>query len=555
ATDAKRLTGLVILGIRDRDTFPLIFYREDCADMAIGAGDIDPAFIGSAHALLVTGTHFSQAGVAAASRAAMRAARHAGTQVILDIDYRPVLWGLTGHGQGEERFVACGRVSEHLQSIVVDCDLIVGTEEEIHIAGGTDDTLAALRRVRELSGAIIVLKRGPLGCVVFPESIPASLDDGIVGRGFEVEVFNVLGAGDAFMSGFLSGWVAGESLEACSTYANACGALVVSRHGCAPAMPSRRELDHFMARAAEIGDVRTDEQLAHVHRVTTQRREWSNLCIFALDNRLALEAMADEVGTPHDRLKKLKSLLVAGARHAAEEGDIPEPGVIIDDRWGEEALYEMARSGNGGFWVARAVERSGLTPLTFEHEPNVGLNLRTWPREHVVKCLMRFLPDDEEALQNEQLLRLERLYRACLTTGHELLLEILPHEGHTLEGTALVGVMRQVYDRGIKPDWWKLQPQRDADAWKSFESLLGDRDPFCRGILLLGGGTSLDELGDRFQVACRSSVCCGFAVGRTIFAEPSRAWLAGELEDRDVVSQVAERFLSVVDVWRQRCDG
>ena len=60
---------------------------------------------------------------------------------MLDIDYRPVLWGLTGRGIGEQRFVASDSVSAHLQSIVPLCDLIVGTEEEIHIAGGATDTL------------------------------------------------------------------------------------------------------------------------------------------------------------------------------------------------------------------------------------------------------------------------------------------------------------------------------------------------------------------------------------------------------------------------------
>ncbi|MFX8389417.1 PfkB family carbohydrate kinase, partial [Acinetobacter baumannii] len=90
-------------------------------------------------------------------------------------------------------------VSEHLQTILPLCDLVVGTEEEIHIAGGAADTMAALRTIRGLTTATIVVKRGPMGSVVFTGDIPASLDHGIRGRGFPVEVYNVLGAGDAFM--------------------------------------------------------------------------------------------------------------------------------------------------------------------------------------------------------------------------------------------------------------------------------------------------------------------------------------------------------------------
>ncbi|HEX5796398.1 MAG TPA: PfkB family carbohydrate kinase, partial [Geminicoccaceae bacterium] len=167
-TDAARLTALVILGIRDSHTFPLIFVRENCADAALTEADVAEDYIASARAVVVSGTHFSKPNLDAMSKRAMRLASQHGGRVILDIDYRPVLWGLTGHGLGEERFVADASVSAHLQTILPGCDVIVGTEEEIHIAGGTTDTLAACRRIRELApAALIVVKRGPMGCVVF----------------------------------------------------------------------------------------------------------------------------------------------------------------------------------------------------------------------------------------------------------------------------------------------------------------------------------------------------------------------------------------------------
>jgi 5-dehydro-2-deoxygluconokinase len=151
ATDPKRLTALVFLGIQDRDTFPLVFYRDNCADMAISPDDFDAAFIASAKALLISGTHLSQPLTYESCTRAMTMAKAAGTRVVLDIDYRPVLWGLTSPGMGEQRFVPSGEVSAHLQTIVGQCDLVVGTEEEVHIAGGSTDTLAALRRLRELT--------------------------------------------------------------------------------------------------------------------------------------------------------------------------------------------------------------------------------------------------------------------------------------------------------------------------------------------------------------------------------------------------------------------
>ncbi len=162
-TDPERLTALVLLGIRDQHQFPLIFYRENCADMALCEDDIDPAFIAEARAVCVTGTHLSHPRTEAAVLKALRLARESGARTALDIDYRPNLWGLAGHGDGESRFIESAAVTAKLQSTLTLFDLIVGTEEEFHIAGGSTDTIAALKAVRAVSAATLVCKRGPMG--------------------------------------------------------------------------------------------------------------------------------------------------------------------------------------------------------------------------------------------------------------------------------------------------------------------------------------------------------------------------------------------------------
>ncbi len=174
-TDKERLTALVILGIRDKEQFPLIFYRENCADMALCEDDIDPEFIAQAGCVTVTGTHLSHPRTEAAVLKALRLAKENGARTALDIDYRPNLWGLAGHGDGEERFIASEKVTAELQKHLHLFDLIVGTEEEFHIAGGSTDTLEALNAVRKVSKAALVCKRGPMGAVVFEDEIGASL--------------------------------------------------------------------------------------------------------------------------------------------------------------------------------------------------------------------------------------------------------------------------------------------------------------------------------------------------------------------------------------------
>ena len=103
------------------------------------------------------------------------------TRTALDIDYRPNLWGLAGHGAGEERFIESAAVTARLQTTLHHFDLIVGTEEEFHIAGGTTDTIAALRAVRAVSKATLVCKRGPMGAAAFTGAIPDTLDEGARG--------------------------------------------------------------------------------------------------------------------------------------------------------------------------------------------------------------------------------------------------------------------------------------------------------------------------------------------------------------------------------------
>src|SRR5690606_29652848 len=114
-------------------------------------------------------------------------------------------------------------------------------------------------------------------------SIPPALP--ITYPTFKVSVFNVLGAGDAFMSGLLKGWLDGLSWEESCRLANACGALVVSRHGCAPAMPTPSELDYFFSEADLSRPLEHDQRLQRLHRVSAKRRQWKDLVVFAFDHR------------------------------------------------------------------------------------------------------------------------------------------------------------------------------------------------------------------------------------------------------------------------------
>jgi 5-dehydro-2-deoxygluconokinase len=400
--DLARLTGLAFLGIRDFEHFPLLFYRRDCADMALSEADIDPAFIASAAATLISGTHLSTPPVFAASLKAARAARAAGRKVVFDIDYRPVLWGVTALDAGETRFVADPAITSRLREAARLCDLIVGTEEEFQILGGEADPIAALKATRRETEALLVCKRGPDGCVAFPGAVGDDFASGVGRAGVTVEVFNVLGAGDAFMAGFLRGWLREAPLETALDYANACGALVVSRHGCAPAMPTWPELDAFLTGGPWPHRLRDSPELEHLHWATTRRPDWPAVVALSLDAPL-----------PDGELERLARAW-------------PGLGLVARD---SVALPTLFAAADQLVWLARDFDDSA--------------DLGEWPLNHVVVARAERLGDAA----------LGRLARACRRTRHELMVEA---------GDA--DAMRRIYGLGVRPDWWAIDAGADFAA-------------------------------------------------------------------------------------------
>ncbi len=547
--DPERLTALVLLGIRDQEHFPLIFYRENCADMGLTADDIDESFIRSARAVVATGTHLSHPDVEAATLKALEIARADGMQTALDIDYRPNLWGVAGHGDGESRFVESAAVTAKLQSTLHLFDLIVGTEEEFHIAGGTTDTIAALRAVRAVSQATLVCKRGADGAVAFTGAIPDSLDDGEAGPGFPIEVFNVLGAGDGFMSGLLKGWLDGANWPTALKYANACGAFAVSRHGCTPAYPSLEELQFFFERGIKQPDLRNDVELEQVHWATNRSGDWSSVKTFAFDHRLQLEEME---GYTLEKAGEFKSLCLDAALEV--QGGKPGYGILCDNRIGRSALH--AASGSG-LWIGRPTELPGSRPIEFEPELGDDLGgLEEWARENVVKLLVFCHPDDDDATRQLQEERVKRLFAAARRNNLEFLLEVIPSKVAPVNDETTAILIQQFYDAGVYPDWWKLEPFKSDAAWGNAVEAITRNDPNTRGIVVLGLDAPEAELAASFALAAKQPLVKGFAVGRTIFGDAARAWLKGDMSSPDAVAQMAERFTRLCEIWdKARADA
>ena len=540
--DKKRLTALVMLGIRDKKRFPLIFFRENCADMALCETDIDEGFIKSTKCLVITGTHLSNTKTESAVIKALSIAKKFEVKTVLDIDYRPNLWGLSGHNDGENRFIKSDLVTTKIQKNLHFFDLIVGTEEEFFIAGGFPEIIDSLKSVRSLSSAVLVCKQGPLGACAMIDTIPENLEDGVKGKVFNIEVFNVLGAGDGFMAGLLKGWLTGESWTLSLTYANACGALAVSRHGCTPAYPSLKELNFFLKRKITRRSLRYDKELEQWHWATNRKKTWSNLNIFAFDHRSQLEKMP---GANQQKISDFKFICYEALRRT----NASNKGFLCDSRYGQEVLFESQKE---SFWVGRPVEKPNIVPLSFEEDVSDDCGgLSEWPENHVVKVLCRYNEKDEGAVKYQQEQTLKRLFLAARRNRLETILELLTGDEELDFSETLSGIIQRFYNLGIFPDWWKLHPSLSHESWEEISKIINHNDPNSCGVLLLGQNKTIDQLEKSFKVASKHPIVRGFAVGRSIFGHVAEKWMMGCISDDEAILVIKKNFTKVCSLWEK----
>jgi 5-dehydro-2-deoxygluconokinase len=242
-----RHTSVVVLGIEPPDKFPLVFYRDNCADIALEIDDVLSTPITDSAIFQLAGTNLSKEPCRSATLYAADLAKRAGTSVVLDLDFRLDQW------QDPRAFGVAVR------SILHCVDIILGTEDEINAAMLTDPQVVRLTHFQisdarvtgntaehvlslmEYGPRVVVEKRGEHGCRIHQRG--SAVEDV---PGFPVTVQNILGAGDAFGAGFLYGYVKGWDLRKAARLGNACGAIVVSRHGCSISMPFLDEVIAFI---------------------------------------------------------------------------------------------------------------------------------------------------------------------------------------------------------------------------------------------------------------------------------------------------------------------
>jgi len=242
-----RRTSAVILGIEPPDKFPLVYYRDNCADIELTIDDVLAAPVAESHIILITGTGLSREPSRSATIFAAERAQGCGTKVILDLDFRPDQWhdtrafGVTVRSVLRLADVVIGTADEVKAGALQEGVTVSVEHSQISGARVSGDLLIGVETILKAGPEALVLKRGGDGTTIY-----LSGGERIEAATFPVEVYNVLGAGDAFASGFLYGYLKGWDWHRAARMGNACGAIVVTRHGCANFMPYEQEALSFV---------------------------------------------------------------------------------------------------------------------------------------------------------------------------------------------------------------------------------------------------------------------------------------------------------------------
>ncbi len=247
-------TGLAIVAVQPPDRFPLVFYRDNPADIRLTVQDAQNLPFDRIRAFMISGTALSRGSCRDAVLYVAERCRANGVTTFMDLDLRPDQW------QEPWDF------GLNTRSMMHNMDVIIGTEEEfialldpdpVKIMEGepidSTDREALPPLMADLLDSshaqrALVLKRGKRGVSVYH-----SKDDTVHKPGFRVEVINTVGAGDAFASGLIYGYLQGWDWGRCCDLGNACGALTVSRHGCSAAFPNLHEAIEFMDNQCAAG--------------------------------------------------------------------------------------------------------------------------------------------------------------------------------------------------------------------------------------------------------------------------------------------------------------
>lgn len=230
-------TGLAFTEIKSPEECSILMYRDEVADLYLRPSEVKEEYIKKSKILLISGTALAKSPSREAVLKAIQLSKKNDVKVIFELDYRGYTWTTP-----EETSIYYSLVAEL-------SDIVIGTRDEFNVLenvskGNNDTTVQYLFRH---SPELIVIKHGVEGSFAYKR-------DGkrFVGKAYRTKVLKTFGAGDSYASAFIYALVSGNDIDTALKFAGASAAIVVSRHSSSEAMPTKEEINQFIAEQEEI---------------------------------------------------------------------------------------------------------------------------------------------------------------------------------------------------------------------------------------------------------------------------------------------------------------
>src|SRR3954465_15120969 len=291
------------------------------------------------------------------------------------------------------------------------------------------------------------------------------------------------------------------------------------------------------------------------------------LYILAFDHRGSFQKkMFGIEGDPTDEetetISDAKRLIFEGMQVAVERGvDASATGVLVDEQFGSDI---PARAKEGGLKLAMPVEKSGQDEFDFQYDEGFGEHIDTFDPDFA-KVLVRLNPDGDAETNERQLERLKRLADWLHEHDRRFLFELLvPAEQSQLDSVdgdterydaelrpeLMRRAIEQIQEYGCEVDIWKIE---GVDTREDAEMLAqqtrkgeGRENVVC---VLLGRGASDAKVDHWLQQAAPVDGFIGFAIGRSIWWDPLKGYLEGDLEREAAAEQIADKYLNFIRVY------
>jgi 5-dehydro-2-deoxygluconokinase len=271
--------------------------------------------------------------------------------------------------------------------------------------------------------------------------------------------------------------------------------------------------------------------------------------MLAADHRWQWEEFCDKRSLPRERIREVKRLAFDGFMLARTQSPAARDfgALLIDEQYSSAVIAGALKD---GITVGTPAEKAGAVPLAWATEPFSGALTGAF-----VKVLARHRSDDDPAVQAEQWKKLDALQAWCRAAGKPLVLEVLVARKDEAEDefeaagrpAMLAGFIADAYRRGLTPEFWKIEGTLAPQGARTIDAAIAAH-PACRQIIL-GKAAELATI-DRWFAACAASATAsGFAIGRSVFWEPSAAYLEGSLTADRAAAAIAGTYLKLIEAW------